>query len=90
MLKSCERCRGRYYKASRSKHTEQSTEPPAQTSAEKWEDMFECLVQFVKDRKAEELKGASDKGKEGWEWDGNVPQPYTVRSHVTSLLVQFS
>jgi hypothetical protein len=52
--------------------------------------MFECLVQFVKDRKAEELKGASDKEKEGWEWDGSVPQAYTVRSHVMVLLVQLS
>jgi hypothetical protein len=44
--------------------------------------MFECLVQFVKDRKAEELKGASDKEKEEWEWDGNVPTTYKVSSHV--------
>ena len=31
--------------------------------------------------KAEELKGASDKEKEGWDWDGNVPMMYKVRSH---------
>ena len=51
-------------------------------SQQKWDDMFECLVQFIKDCKAEELKGASDKEKEEWEWDGNVPTTYKVSSHV--------
>jgi hypothetical protein len=44
--------------------------------------MFELLVQFVKDRKAEALNGASEKEEKEWEWDGNVPTSYKVRLHV--------
>lgn len=66
----------------------------SKASSQKWDDMFECLVQFVKDRKAEELKGASDKEKEEWEWDGNVPTLYKVSSHVDAdpnlLLFRFA
>jgi hypothetical protein len=66
----------------------------SKASSQKWDDMFECLVQFVKDRKAAELKGASDKEKEEWEWDGNVPTLYKVSSHVGAdpnlLLFRFS
>jgi hypothetical protein len=54
----------------------------ARASSQKWDDMFDILVQFVKDRKAEALKGSPDKEEKEWEWDGNVPTSYKVRLHV--------
>jgi hypothetical protein len=60
-----------------------SCETPAYSAAsraasQKWDDMYECLVQFAKEKKEEALKGLSDKEKEEWEWDGNVPTTYKV------------
>jgi len=48
-------------------------------ASQKWEQMFECLLQFADDRKLEETKGASDKEKEEWVWDGNVPTSYKTK-----------
>jgi hypothetical protein len=66
----------------------------AKASSQKWDDMFELLVQFVKDRKAEALSGASEKEEKEWEWDGNVPTSYKVRLHVCAdpnlLISRFS
>lgn len=49
-------------------------------ATQKWDDMFDCLLKFVEERREKELKGKSDKEKETWEWDGNVPTTYKVRT----------
>lgn len=45
---------------------------------QKWDEMFDCLVQFVEAQKAKACEGLSEKEKAEWEWDGNVPTTYKV------------
>jgi len=48
----------------------------SKASSQKWDEMYECLVEFVEVRREIENKGASEKVKREWEWDGNVPTTY--------------
>lgn len=50
----------------------------SKASSQKWDEMYECLVEFVESRRQAENKGASEKAKDEWEWDGNVPTTYKV------------
>jgi hypothetical protein len=45
-------------------------------SSQKWDEMYDCLVDFVEERRKVETKGMSDKEKKDWDWDGNVPTTY--------------
>ena len=48
-------------------------------SSQKWDSMFECLLEFVDERKQEETKDASEEEKKEWIWDGNVPTTYKTK-----------
>jgi len=48
-------------------------------STQKWDSMYECLLQFVQDRKHEETAGLSPEDVADWVWDGNVPTTYKNR-----------
>lgn len=48
-------------------------------SNQKWEDMFNCLVIYVKERRESETKGQSAEAKKAWEWDGNVPTTFKTK-----------
>ena len=43
---------------------------------QKWEKMFECMIEFAEERKAEDTKDMTDDEKKTWVWDGNVPTNY--------------
>lgn len=45
-------------------------------STQKWESMFDCLLEFIEERKQEDLKGATQEENDAWQWDGNVPTTY--------------
>lgn len=45
-------------------------------SNQKWEEMFECLVNYVQEQKQKETEGMSEEEVEKWEWSGNVPTMY--------------
>ena len=60
-----------------------STAPSTQSSSksrgqasQKWEGMFECLLEFVEERRKEDTEGLSKEEKKDWVWDGNVPTNY--------------
>ncbi|CAB9505394.1 Helicase associated domain [Seminavis robusta] len=48
-------------------------------STQKWDSMYDCLLQFVLDRKEEETAGASEEEIADWIWDGNVPTTYKTK-----------
>jgi hypothetical protein len=48
-------------------------------SSQKWDSMYECLLEFVQDRKKEDFVGLSDQEKKDWVWDGNVPTTYKTK-----------
>jgi hypothetical protein len=45
-------------------------------SSQKWDSMFDCLVEFIADRKKEEIIDMSEEEIKVWVWDGNVPTTY--------------
>jgi len=45
-------------------------------SNQKWEEMFDCLVSYVKDQRTKESQGMSEEDAKDWEWTGNVPTMY--------------
>lgn len=45
-------------------------------SSQKWDSMFQCLLEFIGKRREEETLGASEQDKSMWSWDGNVPTTY--------------
>jgi Helicase associated domain. len=45
-------------------------------SNQKWEEMFDCLVNYVQEQKQKETEGMSEEEVEKWEWSGNVPTMY--------------
>jgi hypothetical protein len=47
--------------------------------SQKWEAMYECLLEFVEEQKRAETKGMSEVQKQKWEWDGNVPTTYKTK-----------
>ncbi|KAL7538607.1 hypothetical protein ACHAXR_010916 [Thalassiosira sp. AJA248-18] len=63
--------------------------PPAQTpsstlssksgtlqSQQKWDDMFECLVNFIDETREKLTNHMNEEQKAAWIWDGNVPTSY--------------
>lgn len=54
------------------KNTSSSRTPSSSSkggqSNQKWEEMFECLVQYVKDQKEKETNGMTKEELERWEW----------------------
>jgi len=48
-------------------------------SSQKWDEMYECLLSFVEDRRRIETKGTPEHEKKNWEWDGNVPTTYKTK-----------
>jgi hypothetical protein len=65
------------------KNTSSSRTPSSSSkggqSNQKWEEMFECLVQYVKDQKEKETNGMTKEELERWEWSGNVPTMYKTK-----------
>lgn len=43
---------------------------------QKWEKMFECMMEFAEERKVEDTKDMTEEEKNAWIWDGNVPTNY--------------
>jgi hypothetical protein len=48
-------------------------------SSQKWDSMFDCLVQFIADAKSEETEGMSEEEIKNWIWDGNVPTTFKTK-----------
>ena len=48
-------------------------------SSQKWDSMFDCLVEFIKERKEVETKDLSDEEIKDWAWDGNVPTTFKTK-----------
>jgi hypothetical protein len=47
-------------------------------SSQKWDEMYECLLEFVEQQKVD-TRGMSEKEKKEVEWDGNVPTTYRTK-----------
>jgi hypothetical protein len=45
----------------------------------KWDEMFGALLQYIQGKKDEALKNATQKQRDEWEWDGNVPTNYKTK-----------
>ena len=45
-------------------------------SQQKWEQMFDCLVQFIEDTREKSTRHMTEEQKAQWVWDGNVPTSY--------------
>ena len=50
-------------------------------SNQKWDEMFDCLVSYVKEEKEKSTKGLSDEEITNWEWSGNVPTNYKTQDN---------
>jgi len=48
-------------------------------AGQKWDKMYECLLEFAEERKSEETKGMSQEERSKWNWDGNVPTTYKTK-----------
>ena len=48
-------------------------------SNQKWDEMYECLVLYVKEEKEKASKGLSDEEIVKWEWSGNVPTMFKTK-----------
>lgn len=48
-------------------------------SSQKWDSMFDCLLQFINDRRDDETKDMQEDEKEKWIWDGNVPTTFKTK-----------
>ena len=48
-------------------------------SSQKWDSMFDCLLEFIKERKNEETKDLSEEETKDWAWDGNVPTTFKTK-----------
>ncbi|GAX26447.1 hypothetical protein FisN_37Hh003 [Fistulifera solaris] len=48
-------------------------------ASQKWDSMFDCLLEFITDRKSEETAGMTQKDIDEWMWDGNVPTNYKTK-----------
>ena len=46
---------------------------------QKWEAMFQCMIEFRDEKKREETAGLSEELISEWEWDGNVPTTYKTK-----------
>ena len=47
-------------------------------SSQKWDEMYECLVEFVEDQKVD-TRGMTERERKEIEWDGNVPTTYRTK-----------
>ena len=47
-------------------------------SSQKWDEMYECLLEFVEDNVVD-TRGMSEKERKEVEWDGNVPTTYRTK-----------
>ena len=52
---------------------------PAYHHQQKWEQMFDCLVQFIQDTREKSTRHLTDEQKAHWVWDGNVPTSYKTQ-----------
>ena len=50
-----------------------------------WGEMFECLLQYIEEQRKKQTIGLSDKEREEWKWDGNVPTMYKVRCDILRI-----
>ena len=48
-------------------------------SSQKWDSMFDCLLEFIEERKKEEFATLNDEEKKAWVWDGNVPTTFKTQ-----------
>eukprot|EP00978_Attheya_sp_CCMP212_P041131 scaffold232018_cov45-Attheya_sp.AAC.1 len=48
-------------------------------SNQKWDDMLQCLEEFIVERRKEETKDMTEEEKKEWEWEGNVPATYKTK-----------
>jgi hypothetical protein len=48
-------------------------------SQQKWDDMFECLVEFIEETREKSTRHMNEKQKAAWVWDGNVPTSHKTR-----------
>jgi len=48
-------------------------------SNQKWDEMFECLVSYVKEERLKATKDMSEEDKTKWEWSGNVPTMFKTK-----------
>jgi len=46
---------------------------------QKWDEMFECLMEFIDFRRETDTEGRPDTEKLVWKWDGNVPTTYKTK-----------
>jgi len=53
--------------------------PKGGQSNQKWGEMFECLLQYKEEQRKKQTIGLSDKEREEWKWDGNVPTMYKTK-----------
>ena len=53
---------------------------PGGQASQKWEGMFNCLIEFIEERKEEETKTLTQEEKAKWIWDGNVPTNYKTKA----------
>jgi hypothetical protein len=65
-----------YMKSAHTPVSGQSYKSATLQSQQKWDDMFECLVQFIEDIREKSTKNLNDMQKAEWIWDGNVPTSY--------------
>jgi Helicase associated domain len=56
-------------------HTEYNYSAASKASSQKWDEMFECLLEFVKEQTVD-TTGMTEKERKEVEWDGNVPTTY--------------
>ncbi len=63
---------------STTKSTPSSTSKGGQSN-QKWEEMFECLVVYVKEQRIKETANMPEEDKAKWEWSGNVPTMYKTK-----------
>ena len=49
---------------------------------QQWDENFERLLQYKEELRKKQTIGLSDKEREEWKWDGNVPHEYKVRCDI--------
>jgi hypothetical protein len=60
-------------------HVDDNNGPKGGQSNQKWDEMFECLKEYVDEVRVKETKGMSEEEKVKWEWSGNVPTMYKTK-----------
>ena len=57
-----------------------ASEPVRGQASQKWESMFDCLLEFIQERRTADTANLSEVEKKEWAWDGNVPTNYKTES----------